>query len=211
MAKIYLTYRANDTSQDELSVIVSQLEKVFGKDNITVSKTDPQADIFELYKLVQTHDALLILIGQRFTTFVDGYGRPLLSSAYDYLYNEMLSALEKDDMWISTLLTDNAKMPHENQLPENLRELIRRDSLKLYNHATLNQDIQALSKRLGILGEERESSLVKIVQMSPSEVRKSENKMALIILATIVFISVSCYFSAFLFDFCFRFVNQMTC
>lgn len=211
MVKIYLTYRANDTSQDELPMIIKQLEEVFGKENITVSKADPEADIFELYKLVQTHDALLVLIGQRFTTFVDDYGRPLLDSAYDYLYNEMLSSLEKDDMWISTLLTDNAKMPDENQLPENLSEIIRRDSLKLYNPATLHQDIQVLSKRLGILGKEKQSSLVKIVHIPTSEVNQPDETTGLILLVIMFVIIGLCYFSVFLFENCFHFVNQMTC
>ncbi|MEO1287197.1 MAG: hypothetical protein AAFV93_05465, partial [Chloroflexota bacterium] len=175
MAKIYLTYRAGDTTQDELAIVLKQLQNVFGVDSVTVSDADANANIFELYKLVQAHDALLVLIGQRCTTFVDEQGRPLLHSAYDYLYNELLAGLEKDEMWISTLLTDDATLPDAEILPESLQELTRRDTISLHNPTMLTKNIQDLSNRLGILRTQGESSLVKTVNVPVSEIKESDD------------------------------------
>lgn len=214
MAKIYITYRANDTTQDELPIIVEQLKQVFGRDNVTISEADANADIFALYKLVQEHDALLVLIGQRFTTFVDDYGRPLLDNVYDYLYNEMLAALEKDEMWISTLLTDDAKMPSLEYFPENLREIVRRDSVSLHNLSTVYKDIEALGKRLSIIRKEGKNTLVKVVQIPVSEVKQEANEFEedlVKILIVFMLIFGLCASIAYLYDFCFRFVNVMTC
>lgn len=151
MPKIYITYRAGDTSHDEALKLSAQLRHSFGDENITLSQTKADANIFDLYKIVQSHDALLLLVGQRFSTIMDEQGRPLLHDVYDYLSTEIQAAIEKKEMWISVILTDDATMPTEPYLPKALRDLNKRDMVKLYKQHSMVQDIEQLRRRLGMI------------------------------------------------------------
>lgn len=148
MPKIYITYSFLDSSRDELQKISDQLAAKFHPKNITISSTSKIADISGLTKLVLEHDIFRVLMGTRFATLVDEDGKSPLHSVYDYLYVEIVTALEKPSMRFFIVLTDGVAMPEKDFFPEALQRIISRDVVELYNPKTKQNEIAKLVRRV---------------------------------------------------------------
>jgi hypothetical protein len=90
---------------------------------------------------------LLAVIGPTWATMADSTGTRRLEDPNDFVRLEIASALARDVAVIPVLVHD-AKMPHPDQLPDNLKDLAYRNSVEI-SHARWNSDVQLLTAALG--------------------------------------------------------------
>lgn len=141
---IFISYRRDD-SEGEAGRLYDDLVRVFGDDSVfmDVAGIDPGADFrAAIDKNVSSCGVLLALLGPRWATIAGASGRPRLEDADDFVRLEIASALKRNSAVIPVLVHE-AKMPHPDQLPENLKELAYRNSVEL-THARWNSDVQLL-------------------------------------------------------------------
>jgi hypothetical protein len=151
MPRIYITYRPQDTGTDEVRQIVRQLGQAFGAENIRLTDANSQVDVLALYDEVQVYDALLVIVGLRWLDMRNSGGRRLIDDPFDYVYTEIYAALEKEEMWVTTLLVDGAQLPKSESLPENIRDLLRHDVIRLYEWHKLAEQVEELRRRMAVI------------------------------------------------------------
>jgi hypothetical protein len=151
MPRVYITYRPNDTTADEVQQLVIQIGAAFGDENVQLTAADAPVDVLRLYDVAQSYDVLLVVIGQHWLDMQNEQGEHLIDDPFDYAYTEIFAALEKPDMWISSIVTDGAKMPDWEDLPEAINQLVRRDIVDLSNKQRLAQKIDELIRRMGVI------------------------------------------------------------
>jgi hypothetical protein len=87
------------------------------------------------------------MIGPGWATITNSAGQRRLEDANDFVRLEIASALKRNIAVIPVLVHDS-KMPHPDQLPDNLKDLAYRNSVEI-THARWNSDVQLLTKALG--------------------------------------------------------------
>jgi hypothetical protein len=130
--RIFMSYRRADTSWAAVSLF-DRLADQFGRDNVfkDVDSIDLGEDFVEaITTAVGSSDALLALIGNQWLTATDQNGRRRLDNPGDFVRLEIEAALTRG-VRIIPILVDGALMPHEDQLPESLAPLVRRQALEL--------------------------------------------------------------------------------
>ncbi len=95
---------------------------------------------------VATCSVLLALIGQEWLESKDTLGRKRLDDANDFVRIELASALRRD-IPVIPVLVRGAKMPHAEQLPDDLKDLAYRNAVEL-THARWKSDVQVLIQAL---------------------------------------------------------------
>lgn len=90
---------------------------------------------------------LLAMIGPAWCSIKNADGARRLDDPNDFVRLEIASALARDVAVIPVLVHD-AKMPHPEDLPENLKDLAFRNSVEI-THARWNSDVQLLTAALG--------------------------------------------------------------
>lgn len=121
MPQIYVTYRYGDTTSIEHQQLIDFLEQEYGADNVILSQAEEYFDYLDLTELVYQQDAVIVLVGKRFTNIVGNDGKALLWDNSDYLHVELATAIEAIGIRIVMVLTDGANVPEENDLPPALR------------------------------------------------------------------------------------------
>jgi len=96
---------------------------------------------------VSTCSVLLAVIGQGWLGSTDPGGGRRLDDVNDFVRIELASALRRD-IPVVPVLVQSAKMPHEEQLPDDLKELAYRNAVEL-THARWKSDVQVLLRALG--------------------------------------------------------------
>jgi hypothetical protein len=89
---------------------------------------------------------LLAVIGQDWLESKDDAGHRRLENPNDFVRMELASALQRD-IPVVPVLVRGAKMPHPDQLPDDLKELAYRNALEL-THARWKSDVQVLIQAL---------------------------------------------------------------
>jgi hypothetical protein len=89
---------------------------------------------------------LLAVIGQEWLESKDNAGRRRLDNPNDFVRMELASALRRD-IPVVPVLVRGAKMPHPDQLPDDLKELAYRNALEL-THVRWKSDVQVLIQAL---------------------------------------------------------------
>jgi hypothetical protein len=132
MSGVFISYRRED-SGGYAGRLFDILSVHFGKENIymdldTIKGGDNFATVIE-DKIGQC-DALLAVIGERWLacTGVDGSRR--LDMAHDYVRMEIAKALERG-VRVIPVLVGGGKMPHQPDLPDNLRLLALHQAMDL--------------------------------------------------------------------------------
>src|SRR5262249_35606022 len=100
---------------------------------------------------VGTSKVVLALIGKHWLNSEDEHGRRRLDKSDDVVRMEIAAALESNARVIP-LLVGNAKMPEEEELPQVLQPLARRNAAEISDtrfHFDVEQLIRALEKDLG--------------------------------------------------------------
>ena len=146
---IFISYRRDDT-EGEAGRLFDDLVRTFGDDSVfmDVAGINPGIDFRKaIDDNVATCGVLLAMIGPGWATIANSAGQRRLEDANDFVRLEIASALARNIAVIPVLVHD-AKMPHPDQLPDNLKDLAYRNSVEI-THARWNSDVQLLTKALG--------------------------------------------------------------
>jgi TIR domain len=145
---IFISYRRDDT-EGEAGRLFDDLVRVFGDDSVfmDVAGINPGIDFRKaIDENVSSCGVLLAMIGPEWATIANSAGQRRLEDENDFVRLEIASALARNIAVIPVLVHD-AKMPHPEQLPDNLKDLAYRNSVEI-THARWNSDVQLLTKAL---------------------------------------------------------------
>jgi hypothetical protein len=145
---IFISYRRDDT-EGEAGRLFDDLVRTFGDDSVfmDVAGINPGIDFRKaIDDNVATCGVLLAMIGPEWATIANSSGQRRLDEENDFVRLEIASALVRNIAVIPVLVHDS-KMPHPDQLPDNLKDLAYRNSVEI-THARWNSDVQLLTKAL---------------------------------------------------------------
>lgn len=148
LRSIFINYRRND-SEGEAGRLFDELTGHFSQESIfmDVAAIEPGRDFRKaIDQSVATCSVLLALIGQEWLESKDSLGRKRLDDINDFVRIELASALRRD-IPVIPVLVRGAKMPHAEQLPDDLKDLAYRNAVEL-THARWKSDVQVLIQAL---------------------------------------------------------------
>jgi TIR domain len=146
---IFISYRRDDT-EGEAGRLFDDLVRSFGENSVfmDVAGINPGTDFRKaIDDNVANCGVLLAMIGPAWCSIKNADGARRLDDPNDFVRLEIASALARDVAVIPVLVHD-AKMPHPEDLPENLKDLAFRNSVEI-THARWNSDVQLLTAALG--------------------------------------------------------------
>jgi hypothetical protein len=146
---IFISYRRDDT-EGEAGRLFDDLIRAFGDNSVfmDVAGINPGMDFRKaIDDNVSSCGVLLAMIGPTWTTIANHDGTRRLDDPNDFVRLEIASALARSIAVIPVLVHD-AKMPHPDDLPDNLKDLAFRNSVEI-THARWNSDVQLLIGALG--------------------------------------------------------------
>jgi hypothetical protein len=141
---IFVSYRRQETSHPA-GRLYDRLAHHFGESRvfIDVDAIAPGVDFAqEIFGAVAACKVLLAVIGPTWLTVADEHGRRRLDDAGDIVRLEVEAALARGVMVIPILVED-AVMPTEQDLPQSLAGLARRNALHI-RHVNFDQDARRL-------------------------------------------------------------------
>src|SRR5574338_97595 len=124
MAGIFISYRQDDTEAWAI-LLCESLAKVFGEKQVFLDKDTLHAGNWrdQINQALDRCAVVLIVIGPRWLTIVDGQNRPRIGLPDDVHHQEVALALSRPDVTVIPVLVDEAPMPRPDQLPTDLRRL----------------------------------------------------------------------------------------
>jgi TIR domain len=141
---IFISYRRDDT-EGEAGRLYDDLVRTFSENSVfmDVAGINPGMDFRRaIDDNVASCGVLLAMIGPTWATISNGAGQRRLDDSNDFVRLEIASALARNIAVIPVLVHD-ARMPHADHLPENLKDLAYRNSVEI-THARWNSDVQLL-------------------------------------------------------------------
>jgi hypothetical protein len=129
---IFISYRREDTS-GYAGRLYDQISSHFGQDHVfmDVADLEPGSDFVDtIEKKVSTCDALIALIGKNWLTITDEQDQIRLRKPGDFVSVEIAAALKRN-VEVIPVLVGGAKMPLQQELPESLQSLYRRQAIEL--------------------------------------------------------------------------------
>lgn len=144
MGGIFINYRRDD-APGVAGRLFDQLARSFPRRDLfmDVDAIKPGLDfVKQLDAQVAQCDVLLALVGPHWLHAKDQSGNRRLEGDKDYVRIEIASALERDIPVIPVLI-DGTEMPPEGSLPDDLKNLTRRQSLEL-RHTRFTSDANAI-------------------------------------------------------------------
>ena len=130
--RIFISYRRDDSAYPA-GWLYDRLAERFGTEQIfkDVDSIELGEDfVQEIGEAVGQADVLLALIGERWLNAADEHGGRRLDDPDDFVRIEIEAALERK-VRVIPILVEGAGMPREEQLPESMRPLARRQALEL--------------------------------------------------------------------------------
>jgi len=146
---IFISYRRDDT-EGEAGRLFDDLTRSFGENSVfmDVDGINPGMDFRRaIDDNVSSCGVLLAIIGPTWSTIKNAAGSRRLDDANDFVRLEIASALSRNIAVIPVLVHD-ARMPHHEELPDNLKDLAYRNSVEI-THERWNSDVQLLINALG--------------------------------------------------------------
>jgi hypothetical protein len=158
MSGIFISYRRAD-EPGYAGRIADRLRTEFGESTfIDVESLEPGTDFVErIEQAVGAVDVLVAVIGRDWAP-TDPSGRPRLDDPNDFVRLEIGSALRRD-IRVIPVLVRGAALPHQDELPEELRPLVRRQALQLSDtewHAGMERLVAVVDKVLRAATESTE-------------------------------------------------------
>lgn len=147
MPRIYISYRPEDSSRNEVRIIRQNLINEFGDENVLQSTGSNTEITTHLQRLVRSCDVLLIVIGRYWLDMVDVDGKLLLNDPYDPIHVEIDTGL-KTLMVIKILVVDSSPIPTPEKLPDNLVLLLEKDILEAPDHLKLNRVLAEFAQEI---------------------------------------------------------------
>ena len=145
---IFISYRRSD-SEGQSGRLFKDLCDRFGKDAvfIDVARMKKGLDFRRvLDEQLASCGVLLAIIGDGWLNAVDVEGKRRLDDPHDFTRTEIAAALKRN-IPVIPVLVQNARMPREDQLPDDLKELIYRDGVEL-RHIHWDSDVNDLMNAL---------------------------------------------------------------
>lgn len=149
MSKIFISYRRAD-SEYVVGRIYSDLCAAYGKENIfkDVDSIPLGVDFRdEIAKVVHDCDILIALIGEHWSTITDETGTTRISNPGDHLRIEVEEALKRN-IPVIPIITSNAKLPGEDELPDSLKKLAFRNALQVRPDPDYRSDFNRLKENI---------------------------------------------------------------
>jgi hypothetical protein len=145
--KIFINYRREDSRADA-GRLYDRLHALYPTRIFRdVGSLEPGVEWREaIEKVLGDSDACLVVIGKNWLTITDSSGHRRLDDPRDVVRQELQTAL-KSGMRVFPLLVGGAKMPPEEDLPEDLQSLARRNALEI-SEQDWNEDFDKLVKAL---------------------------------------------------------------
>ncbi|PWB54538.1 MAG: hypothetical protein C3F18_06665 [Nitrosomonadales bacterium] len=157
MPGIFISYRREDTA-GHAGRIFDRLREKFGRDKVfmDVAGIEPGVDFVEaIDRAVGSCDVLLVIIGKKWLTCDDASGKRRLDDPKDFIRLETATALRRDIRVIPVLVQD-AAMPGEGDLPEDLKKLARRQATEIDDTHWDSDTAQLVETLAKLLHEEPE-------------------------------------------------------
>jgi hypothetical protein len=145
---IFISYRRDD-AEGEAGRLFDDLVRAYGNDAVfmDVAGIAPGLDFRKaIDDNVAGCGVFLAIIGSQWATIAGTDGRRRLDDDNDFVRLEIASALARNIAVIPVLVHD-ARMPHPEQLPDNIKDLAYRNSVEI-SHARWNSDVQLLIEAL---------------------------------------------------------------
>jgi hypothetical protein len=150
MGAVFVSYRRED-SEGQARALSNELAQMIGKDSVfmDVDSIDLGRDFRQvLQERLGSCDILLALIGPEWLDSKDATGNRRLDSPTDFVRQEIAAALKRN-IPVTPVLLRGAKMPAQEQLPDDLKDLAYRNGFEL-SHTRWDSDVREMVKRLGI-------------------------------------------------------------
>ena len=141
---IFISYRRDD-AEGEAGRLYDDLTRAYGNDSVfmDVAGIAPGLDFRKaIDDNVAGCGVFLAIIGSQWAAITGSDGKRRLDDDNDFVRLEIASALARNIAVIPVLVHD-ARMPHPEQLPDNIKDLAYRNSVEI-SHARWNSDVQLL-------------------------------------------------------------------
>ncbi len=129
---IFINYRKDDSSWNALA-LYNELQKYFAKEQLFKDfNTILPGDDFtvSIQNALRKCDVLIVVIGKNWLDMKDALGRRRLDDPDDFVRIEISTALERN-IQVIPVLFDNITMPRNDELPDNLKGMTRRQFIEI--------------------------------------------------------------------------------
>jgi tetratricopeptide (TPR) repeat protein len=177
MSGVFINYRGDDS--DTAAVLIDrELTAQFGSDRVFLdSRSIPAGADFvdELLGRLRPGSVLLVVIGPRWLTVTDAAGNRRIDDPDDWVRREIAEALSQG-LRVIPVLTGDAALPAEADLPQDIARLSRRQHVPLRHRYTtidlayLVERITEADPELGKVAAQRQSSTGRVPQQLPAAV-----------------------------------------
>ncbi len=130
--KVFITYRREETAAHAGRLYDAMVAR-FGEGNVFMDvDMAPGVDFVErITEAVAACNVLIVVMGPRWATVEDEQGRARIADPEDFVRLEVKTALRRPDVTPIPVLVSGARMPHREDLPEEVRAITRRNALEL--------------------------------------------------------------------------------
>jgi hypothetical protein len=145
---IFISYRRQDSAGyagrlfDRLTNHLKQAKIFMDIDTIELGVDFVQ----KIGEAVSSCDVLLAIIGPTWLTVTNANGQPRLNDPNDFVRIEVQTALQRN-IRVIPILVNGASMPAENDLPQELAPLSRRNGMEI-EHTSFDSDVNLLITKL---------------------------------------------------------------
>lgn len=150
MGGIFISYRRGD-SEGQARALSLELANYIGDkavfmdvDSIALGRDFRQS----LHDSLESCDAFLALIGPSWLESKDAGGKRRLDDPTDFVRQEIATALKRN-IPVTPVLLQDAQMPAEESLPDDLKDLAFRNGFEL-SHTRWRSDVREMVQRLGL-------------------------------------------------------------
>ena len=157
---IFVNYRREDAS-GHAGRLAADLGLRFPAAQIfqDIDRIDPGADFIDTIKAaLEQCDVVLVVIGPAWTRVIDKKGRRRLENPNDFVALEIVSALQRK-IRVIPVLVGGADMPDPEELPEQIKELTRRQAHEITD-SRWKYDVDQLSEKIRRLAEVKKTETV---------------------------------------------------
>lgn len=130
--RVFINYRREDT-EAAANWLHEKLSEELGHENVFIDTDDLPAGLDYVDYLrhqIDSCDVFLAMIGRQWAVAADRHGQPRLRAADDFVRMEIKAALARD-IPVIPILVEDAPMPSEAQLPDDIAPLRRRQAVPL--------------------------------------------------------------------------------
>ncbi len=131
---IFINYRVHDTA-GETGRLVDRLKQHFSDDQIfmDIDKIEPGLDFTKaLSKSLESCDIMLAVIGPHWLGIDTSNNTSRIKNPNDWVKTEISTALQRD-IRVVPVLVDGGQLPAEDELPDELKPLLLRQSYEISN------------------------------------------------------------------------------